>query len=259
LAAALAAAATPALAQVHGVPPSITSGSGGISSFPRASITSLGPYGWQNPPSPWPWQTGHKFIPCTIYSTTTQTGSICVAPLAGSFGSAPVVPFGTGVPGQNGLLPASPGGQRPDGPGGVGVIPVGIPFAVPYPELVPGAVMLAADPAADPVHENAVRGAISSTDAAVQPASLPAAPALAPTPEQKMTVLVLRDGRRLEVRNYAIVGNRLVNMSGSPGRVLLSDLDLKATVQANEERGVSFSLPVSHKDKDQDKGAKSAK
>jgi len=59
---------------------------------------------------------------------------------------------------------------------------------------------------------------------------------------------VLRDGRRLEVRNYAIVAGQVVNMSGSPRKISIDELDLNATVQANEDRGVIFALPPSRKD-----------
>jgi hypothetical protein len=65
----------------------------------------------------------------------------------------------------------------------------------------------------------------------------------APAP-QVPTVLVFRDGRRLEVRNYAIVGPTLFNLSGGgPRKIALADLDLKATTQTNDDRGVEFSLP----------------
>ena len=55
----------------------------------------------------------------------------------------------------------------------------------------------------------------------------------------------------MEIGNYAIVGETLYNMSGSTGvtgrrafKIALADLDLDATIKANEERGLEFHLPV---------------
>jgi hypothetical protein len=72
-----------------------------------------------------------------------------------------------------------------------------------------------------------------------------------PAPEQQpTTVLVFRSGKRLEVRNYAIVGNEVVNLSGGgPRRIALSDLDLSATSSVNDEHGVSFHLLAKSPDK----------
>ena len=64
-------------------------------------------------------------------------------------------------------------------------------------------------------------------------------------------VLVFRDGRRQEVSSYSIIGPALY-ASGSywtngywTQKILLADLDLPATLQANQERGVNFVLPSS--------------
>jgi hypothetical protein len=61
------------------------------------------------------------------------------------------------------------------------------------------------------------------------------------------TVLVFRDQRRLEVQNYAIVGQTLWNFAPQhTQKIPLSDLDLPATTKANDERGVDFRLPGAH-------------
>ena len=66
---------------------------------------------------------------------------------------------------------------------------------------------------------------------------LPALPDLA-------TVLVFRDRRIQEVKNYAIVGKTLVVVADARQRKIpLADLDLDATTKLNEERGVDFQLP----------------
>jgi len=65
-----------------------------------------------------------------------------------------------------------------------------------------------------------------------------------PVPEQPSTVLVFRDGHHAEVSNYAIVGSTLYDLSGGRTRkVALAELDLAATVKANDQNGVDFRLP----------------
>jgi hypothetical protein len=61
------------------------------------------------------------------------------------------------------------------------------------------------------------------------------------------TVLVFRDQHQQEVQNYAIVGLTLWNFSPQrTERIPLSQLDLAATIKANDERGVDFRLPASN-------------
>jgi hypothetical protein len=60
------------------------------------------------------------------------------------------------------------------------------------------------------------------------------------------TVLVFRDQHQREIQNYAIVGETL--WSFTPQRtekIPLAQLDIPATVKANEDRGMEFSLPRS--------------
>jgi hypothetical protein len=58
------------------------------------------------------------------------------------------------------------------------------------------------------------------------------------------TVLVFRDQHKQEVQNYAIVGQTLWNFAGSrTQKIPLDDLDLPATVKANDDRGVDFRVP----------------
>ena len=66
-----------------------------------------------------------------------------------------------------------------------------------------------------------------------------------PEPEALATVLVFRDGRRKEVKNYAIVAELFYDLSDRlPKKILLADLDLDGTIAANETRGVEFRLPT---------------
>lgn len=65
-----------------------------------------------------------------------------------------------------------------------------------------------------------------------------------PDPPQP-TTLVFKDGHKLDVNNYAIVGQTLFDLTpGHARRIALADLDLEATRQQNEDRGVNFQIPV---------------
>jgi len=67
-----------------------------------------------------------------------------------------------------------------------------------------------------------------------------------PEPDPDPTVLVFKDGRKLEVGNYAIVGATLFDLTpGHSRRIPLTDLDLDVTRKQNDDRGVVFQLPPS--------------
>jgi len=57
------------------------------------------------------------------------------------------------------------------------------------------------------------------------------------------TVLVFRDGHKQEVLNYAIMGPTLYVLTGTRSRIPVAELNVPATVQANEARGVAFKVP----------------
>jgi hypothetical protein len=58
------------------------------------------------------------------------------------------------------------------------------------------------------------------------------------------TVLIFRDQHKQEVQNYAIVGQTLWNFAPQhTQKIPLADLDLAATAQANDDRGVTFRIP----------------
>jgi hypothetical protein len=72
-----------------------------------------------------------------------------------------------------------------------------------------------------------------------------AAPAEAVPEQSTPTVLVFKDGHRLEVENYAIVGSTLYDLTeGHRRKVALDDLDLTATAKQNDDRGIDFHLPA---------------
>lgn len=61
-------------------------------------------------------------------------------------------------------------------------------------------------------------------------------------------VIVFKDGREQEIGNYAIVGDTLYDLGAFVAhKIKLADLDLKQTIEKNEERGVEFTLPASYK------------
>jgi hypothetical protein len=66
-----------------------------------------------------------------------------------------------------------------------------------------------------------------------------------PAADQPQTVLVFKDGHQIEVSNYAIVGSTLYDLTpGHSRRVPLTDLNLTATAQQNDNRGIDFQVPA---------------
>lgn len=61
------------------------------------------------------------------------------------------------------------------------------------------------------------------------------------------TVLIFRDGHRQEVSNYAIMGQTVYVFDAHAQKIALSDLDVSATVKANDDRGVEFHIPTAKK------------
>ncbi len=62
---------------------------------------------------------------------------------------------------------------------------------------------------------------------------------------QPQTILVFKDGHQSKVDNYAIVGSTLYDLTGGQRhKIALADLDLRATTQQNDDRGVDFELPT---------------
>jgi hypothetical protein len=59
-------------------------------------------------------------------------------------------------------------------------------------------------------------------------------------------ILVMRDGTRVELANYAIVGQNIFALDSAPRRkkIPLADLDLAATQKANDALGLDFKLPT---------------
>jgi hypothetical protein len=73
-----------------------------------------------------------------------------------------------------------------------------------------------------------------------------------PQPEQsnaheakpnESSVLVFRDGHQQEVSNYAIMGQTVYVFDKRTQKVALADLDVPATIKANDDRGLEFKIP----------------
>jgi hypothetical protein len=63
---------------------------------------------------------------------------------------------------------------------------------------------------------------------------------------QPQTILIFKDGHQANVDNYAIVGSTLYDLTGGKRhKIALADLDVTATAQKNDDRGVDFELPAS--------------
>jgi hypothetical protein len=81
-----------------------------------------------------------------------------------------------------------------------------------------------------------------------QPAATAPDPAPADDRPSIPIVLIYRDGHEQEIANYAIVGQTLYDLGTFVAhKIPLADLNLKATVKANDDRGVEFALPASVK------------
>jgi hypothetical protein len=58
------------------------------------------------------------------------------------------------------------------------------------------------------------------------------------------SVLIFRDGHQEEVSNYAIMGQTVYVFDKRTQKVALADLDVPATIKANDDRGLEFKIPA---------------
>jgi hypothetical protein len=69
-----------------------------------------------------------------------------------------------------------------------------------------------------------------------------------PAEREPATVLVFKDGHRQDVSSYAVSGDVLYDLAGGRARkILLADLDLAATLKLNDQLGNDFRLPSRQK------------
>ena len=226
-----------AAAQVHGIPPSVTSIQNHVYPFlPNAppSVTSLGPQGW-NHTTPWNVQP----------------------------------PYANGRPVYCGMRPCGPGHGGGNGGYGYGGYGYGIGTAVPYYYLYPsddsgngydeggaggGSPYLYSGPPGDQtlhivVEQAPGRVAVSPEEYAERAPEPPreAVQTHEPPAPTEPTVLVFRDGRKQQVTNYAIMGQTVYVFDARTKKIALADLDIPATVKVNDEQGVEFKVPAAEK------------
>ena len=204
-------------AQIHGVPASVSSiGFGGNFSLAPgvpASVTSIGTIGF--PPN------------------------CCANPFFTTNPNPPLFHHG------------HHNGDGGFGGGGVAVYPVPypVPVPVPYDDQDQGPPPTDAQYYGAPANIYDRRGPVAPPPVAsnlAPPASTEAAtiPPPEPVADQPETLLVFRDGHKIEVENYAIVGDTLFDLSGGRRRKIgLAELDIPATVQQNDDRGIQFTVP----------------
>lgn len=207
---------SPAVAQIHGAPPSVTSMGFGGHPFSgiSPSVTSLGPRGFAfNPaiPSSRPW-----------------------------FGIPQTQSFGGNRPHHHPRFPQGSGGY----------------YGVPYYGYYGNGYYDNGSDAQNYAPEDEYNGGPTMFDRRGpgyvprppepdrQTEANPAPPEAEPEPSTP-TVLVFKDGHQLEVENYAIVGATLYDLTeGHHRKVALSDLDLTSTAKQNDDRGIDFHLPA---------------
>jgi len=74
---------------------------------------------------------------------------------------------------------------------------------------------------------------------------VPSGPATQPAKPRQPTVFVFKSGERIEIRRYTILGGSLRLMAdGKPRTIALTELDLKASTAANQERGINLRIPT---------------
>jgi hypothetical protein len=209
----------PAVSQVNGPPASVTSpGFGGNPvNGPRSSVTSVGPRGY-NPPHQHPFK-------------------------------------GTATVNNGGDHHHDHEHNNPDAVGSVWYA-VPVPYAVDNPPIEdqPAEAEEPSDEQGGPTVFDR-RG--SGPQSYVPPVKTPApahptqhasdveeAPPVDPDPPLPPTLFVFKDGRSLEVANYAILGQTIYDLTpGHRRKIALIDLDLEATRKQNDEHGVTFQLP----------------
>jgi len=117
------------------------------------------------------------------------------------------------------------------------------------PDLYSGPPPSASDPTLHIVVEQPPAGGYMGP---MPPPQIHAAAPAPPPPEIKPgepVVLVFRNGHKQDVTNYAIMGDALYVFDEGRKKIALADLDIAATIKANDDRGLEFRLPPQVKKK----------
>jgi hypothetical protein len=221
-----------AQAQVHGVPTSVTSiGFGGhfdrVPGIPP-SVTSLGPHGFNDP--------SHTFSAVGVqphpgHSRRAHPGQASHRSNFPLVGEVYAVPY---------YVPAYVDSTEDDNSAPESTYPSGPTI---FDRRASGQTSQDAEAAYAERMLTGPRG--EPTPQRIPRPSNGAAADVGPVPEQPATVLVFKDGRQLEVQNYAIVGSTLFDLTpGHRSKIALADLDLSSTSKKNDDRGVIFQVPA---------------
>ena len=214
--------ALPLAGQIHGIPPSVTSIPNHAAPFGvpniAPSVTSLGPYGYCcSRPSNIPYR--NPAFP--NYHNRFNRGY-------GGYGYG----YGAAMPYYY-LYPAYDPGY--DASGGGAYLYSGPPQSqTPLGEQTLHIIVDTAPPRPHPASDEL------ADEQPVKPAPQ------APAPEVKPgvpTILVFRDGHTQEVTNYAIMGQTVYVFDNRTKKIALADLDVPATVKANDDQGIEFQVP----------------
>ena len=218
-AALLCAVPQTAVAQIHGIPPSVTSIQNHFPPYlPNVppSVTSLGPRGYVGPPA------------FPVYPRYPRT-------YPGSFG------YGHRKGRGNGLGNYGYGGYV--GPYYGPIVDYG------YDQNAYGANVYSGPPVEQTLHivvdmPPSTRSSVLPNDDEPVAAPMSSTPTHQPeVPPVESTTLVFRDGHTQNVTNYAIMGQTLYIFDSHTQKVGLGDLDIPATEKLNDDVGVEFHLP----------------
>jgi hypothetical protein len=224
--AAVIVSSLPSTAQINGVAPSVTSiPMSHFSPNPRPSVTSLGPFGYGFGPPGWGGNLNTTIVNnMRQFPYTRPYGHHRGGTALGGYGYGYTIPY---------YLPYDNSGYGYDYVAGSDTY-AGPPNGPADPTLH----IVVEQPPAAPLpyrgqDERAPTPSAQQPEAAVQE-DKPVAP----------TTLVFRDGHRQEVTNYAIMGQMVWVFGDTTKKVALSDLDVAATVKANDDRGIEFKVPA---------------
>lgn len=74
---------------------------------------------------------------------------------------------------------------------------------------------------------------------------IPRGPSTQPAKPRQPTVFVLKNGEKIEARRYTIQGRLLrLTVDGKERTIPVSELDLKTSTAANQERGANLKIPT---------------
>ncbi|HLV88686.1 MAG TPA: hypothetical protein VKV39_17000 [Candidatus Sulfotelmatobacter sp.] len=211
--------------QINGPPASVTSpGFGGRAvNGPPASVTSVGPHGYGN---------GQFMSPFNRDAFNARVHNGQVHPHHNSLAYTPFFTYAVPVPYAVDMGAADQPEDAAQAQAEDEENYQGGPTVFDRRGYGPGSYI--------PPHDGPPPHAAEHSKQAVDPE--PVAESLEPT------TLVFKDGHKLEVGNYAIIGPTLFDMTpGHARKVPLKDLDLEATRRTNDEHGVSFDIPLSSK------------